>query len=225
MMAMTGDTKQLKQLKQQMLQKFNLNVSKLINNIRGLVAVNKQTSSDYCTFETVVNNILMPFNQEILIKTYRRIICGGGYSAYIKKRDDSLFSNNGIYEEYKNIYNIALDQNNSASTQVIANFIAKQLEEHHKKEPSTKQSKWVPLISNISDKNGEVNLKKIDCDEIMSENKTEITEAIKKYRARWDSLSGDKKKEIWDILNIMNYLAEKYPEDPQSPQTPSAKQK
>lgn len=222
---MTDSTK----LTQQAIAKFNNRVCILINDLRELIVTDKKSASNYQTFTTAVNNILIPMKPMIIIQLFKNIVCSR-YSQFIKDENDNLFSNEGIYAEYKNVFKCVV--NSSGSSEYVANFILDQIVKKDKSgdndgnggnggnggddnggdgdNDNNDNDKIKKELKKFTNANGKFDFNKIDCDGIMKEHKTKITEVVEKYKDRWNSYSPQKKKAIWTTLKIMVYLVEKY---------------
>lgn len=187
-------------LKCQALQKFNLQASKFISAIRCLVVKDIESAKDYNIFETVVNNIIIPADPELILSMFKKLIYDNtDYRKHINNKDDSLFTNEKIFADYKKIFDKLLEDNTQKKTSMIANILIKEI-----------ANKNTKIVGKYVDSNGKFDIAKVDCDELMTENKDKIKNKVDEYRTKWESLPGPKKTDMWNILNIMVYLIGKY---------------
>jgi hypothetical protein len=207
-------------LQGQAIEKFNIHIRSIISSIRPCVAIDKESAIDYGTFETVMNNILLPTKPMIVINLFKNVICDNEkYRGLIKNKDDSIFSCEGIYEEYSNVFNSVLKANSNGNSTFIANFIVKQIIEKKSDGNKTseanevKEEKEAKVVNDIKqniDPNGNFDFNRVDCDKLMNKNKKEITGKIAKYRKLWDQLDDKNKESVWTSLKILVFLVDKY---------------
>lgn len=180
----------------QAIDSFNIQIQKLLIKIKGIImATGEIKNEDYDMVLSLIKNFVIPGHPTIFVKFFKSIVFDNYYN-FIKKRDDSLFSMESVMSEYKKIFQKLKTNGTNENINKIGNIILN-VKSDKKNEIQTQMDKF----NKMDDK---------ECEKIFLEKNKVIKEGINKSRNAWDSLNNESKKEIWDTLNVMCILIQKY---------------